>query len=80
MNNTLNIKLSVIVIFILTISQLTGLSANAEFAVPPLTGRVVDAGKVFTEEESKQIETAIRRLDRRADGCNNSVVAGRTVD
>ena len=42
--------------------------ANAEFKVPPLTGRVVDAGKVFTEEESAQIEAAILRLESATGG------------
>lgn len=68
MNNTLITKLSVIVIFILTISQLTGLSANAEFAVPPLTGRVVDAGAVFTTEERERIENAILKLESATGG------------
>ncbi|MBR5710503.1 MAG: TPM domain-containing protein [Thermoguttaceae bacterium] len=42
--------------------------ANAEFKVPPLTGRVVDAGNVFTAEESAQIEAAILRLESATGG------------
>ena len=50
------------------IALFSALTANAEFKVPPLTGRVVDAGEVFTEEESAQIEAAILRLESATGG------------
>lgn len=52
----------------LSIVLLTTITVNAEFKVPPLTGRVVDAGKAFTEEESAQIEAAILRLESATGG------------
>lgn len=52
----------------LSIVLLTTITVNAEFKVPALTGRVVDAGKAFTEEESAQIEAAILRLESATGG------------
>ncbi|MBQ3351457.1 MAG: TPM domain-containing protein [Thermoguttaceae bacterium] len=56
-----------VVLFAAT-ALLSALTANAELAVPPLTGRVVDAGSVFTPEESAQIESAILRLESATGG------------
>lgn len=56
-----------VVLFAAT-ALLSALTANAEFAVPLLTGRVVDAGSVFTPEESAQIESAILRLESATGG------------
>ena len=56
------------VVLFAAIALLSAPRANAEFKVPPLTGRVVDAGKVFTEEESAQIEAAILRLESATGG------------
>ena len=42
--------------------------AHAEFQVPELTGRVVDAGDMFTEEEAQRIEQAILRLEEATGG------------
>ena len=68
MNSTLITKLSVIVIYILTITLISEMSANAEFTVPPLTGRVIDAGAVFTTEERVRIENAILKLESATGG------------
>ena len=62
------IKLPLIACFFAAIAFISAPGANAEFKVPPLTGRVVDAGKVFTEEESAQIEAAILRLESATGG------------
>ena len=56
------------VVLLASITLVSASKANAEFKVPPLTGRVVDAGKVFTEEESAQIEAAILRLESATGG------------
>ena len=56
------------VVLFAAIALLSAPRANAEFKVPTLTGRVVDAGKVFTEEESAQIEAAILRLESATGG------------
>ena len=56
------------VVLIAAIALLSAPSANAEFKVPTLTGRVVDAGSVFTEAESAQIEAAILRLESATGG------------
>ena len=56
------------VVLFAAIALLSASKANAEFKVPSLTGRVVDAGKVFTEEETVQIEEAILRLESETGG------------
>lgn len=42
--------------------------ARAEFQVPALTGRVVDAGGVFTPEDRSRIEQAILKLEEATGG------------
>ena len=56
------------VVLFAAIALISAPRANADFKVPPLTGRVVDAGKVFTEAESVQIEAAILRLESATGG------------
>lgn len=56
------------VVLLASITLVSASKANGEFAVPPLTGRVVDAGSVFTPEESAQIESAILRLESTTGG------------
>ena len=56
------------VVLFAAIALISAPRANAEFKVPPLTGRVVDAGKVFTEEESAHIEASILRLESATGG------------
>ncbi len=56
------------VVLFAALTLVSASKANAEFAVPPLTGRVVDAGSVFTPDESAQIESAILRLESATGG------------
>ena len=68
MKNASTVSSLLHVVLFAAIALLSAPRANAEFKVPPLTGRVVDAGKVFTEEESAQIEAAILRLESATGG------------
>lgn len=69
MNYSSTTKLIVIVFFIiLIIIKLSSFFFNAKFTVPPLTGRVVDAGNVFTKEERERIENAIIKLEEETGG------------
>ncbi|MBR0191353.1 MAG: TPM domain-containing protein [Thermoguttaceae bacterium] len=43
-------------------------TARAEFQVPTLTGRVVDAGGVFTPEDAQRIEQTILKLEEATGG------------
>lgn len=62
-------KLFAIVIFgIVILTKVSPLLFKSAFPVPPLTGRVVDAGKVFTEEEQERIENAIIKLEEETGG------------
>lgn len=66
-----NEKADVILLFLVlfaAISLFSSAAAMAEFVVPPLTGRVVDAGYNFTPEERERIEKAILQLESATGG------------
>lgn len=69
MNSSTIAKLIAIVVCgIVVLTNLSPRLFKSAFPVPPLTGRVVDAGKVFTEEEREQIENAILKLEEETGG------------
>ncbi len=68
MKNASTVSILLCVVLFAAIALFSAPKANAEFKVPPLTGRVVDAGSVFTEDESAQIEAAILRLESATGG------------
>lgn len=55
------------VLIFASVATVCGL-AHAEFHVPELTGRVVDAGDVFTKDDIQRIEQAILRLEEATGG------------